>query len=235
MNSILRISLASVALAFGLALAAAACSTDSDTSGQGNCTDGAKDGAETDIDCGGPNCNKCFEDQACSVASDCQTASCEAGKCEIPATPTCSDMIKNGTETDVDCSGGCALCGVGKVCDGGGDCASGVCTAGKCIASSTPSCTDGIKNGDETDVDCGGGTCPACGYMKGCAAPSDCLDAVCTNMQCASPSCYDGKLNSDETDVDCGGSLCPPCATGKMCEDGTDCVSKVCTSMDICM
>ena len=25
-----------------------------------------------------------------------------------------------------------------------------------------PTCTDGVKNGDETDIDCGGGTCEAC-------------------------------------------------------------------------
>lgn len=51
-----------------------------------------------------------------------------------------------------------------------------------------PSCTDGIKNQDETDVDCGG-VCPAC------------------------PTCTDGVQNGDETGVDCGGARCSTCPT----------------------
>lgn len=47
------------------------------------------------------------------------------------------------------------------------------------------SCTDGIQNGDETGIDCGG----------------DCL-------QC--PTCFDGILNQNETDIDCGGN-CSDC------------------------
>lgn len=50
-----------------------------------------------------------------------------------------------------------------------------------------PSCTDGIQNQDETGVDCGGSTCPAC------------------------PTCSDGIQNGDELGVDCGGSQCAPC------------------------
>jgi hypothetical protein len=38
-----------------------------------------------------------------------------------------------------------------------------------------PSCSDGIKNGNETDVDCGGGTCPGCPDLKACLVNSDCI------------------------------------------------------------
>ena len=31
-----------------------------------------------------------------------------------------------------------------------------------CATSSTPTCTDGIQNGQETGIDCGGPNCPAC-------------------------------------------------------------------------
>lgn len=48
-----------------------------------------------------------------------------------------------------------------------------------------PTCDDGIQNGDETGVDCGGSCAP-----------------------CA--TCDDGIQNGDETGVDCGGS-CAPC------------------------
>ena len=52
-------------------------------------------------------------------------------------TPTCTDGIKNGTETGVDCGGTCTPCVV------------------------APTCTDGIQNGTETGIDCGG-PCSAC-------------------------------------------------------------------------
>lgn len=39
-------------------------------------------------------------------------------------------------------------------------------------------CTDGIKNGDETDVDCGG-SCPRCAAGKSCQTRDDCQSAIC--------------------------------------------------------
>ena len=48
-----------------------------------------------------------------------------------------------------------------------------------------PTCTDGIKNGSETDVDCGG-SCPTkCGEAKSCAAPTDCASGRCTDLKCS--------------------------------------------------
>src|SRR5262245_45609279 len=44
-----------------------------------------------------------------------------------------------------------------------------------------PTCNDGIENGDETDVDCGGSRCDPCDVGKGCARPSDCRSQVCMN------------------------------------------------------
>jgi hypothetical protein len=39
---------------------------------------------------------------------------------------------------------------------------------------------DGAKNGGETDVDCGGGTCPTCALGKACGQNSDCTSNTCT-------------------------------------------------------
>ncbi len=76
-----------------------------------------------------------------------------------------------------------------------------------------PTCTDGLQNGDETGVDCGGSNCPAC--------PPTCTDGIqnqdetgidCGGSSCpACPSCSDGIQNQDETGVDCGGATCPTC------------------------
>ncbi len=45
-----------------------------------------------------------------------------------------------------------------------------------------PSCSDGIRDGLETDVDCGGPACPRCALGKYCATNTDCSSGVCTPM-----------------------------------------------------
>lgn len=45
------------------------------------------------------------------------------------------------------------------------------------------SCYDGIQNGPETDVDCGG-DCLACGYGKKCTSPHDCFSGRCAEGEC---------------------------------------------------
>ncbi len=55
--------------------------------------------------------------------------------------------------------------------------------AGETNATPSPvasSPTDGIKNGDETDVDCGGRRAPTCGAAKGCKAHADCASGACS-------------------------------------------------------
>jgi hypothetical protein len=49
-----------------------------------------------------------------------------------PATNSCADRIKDGTETDVDCGGACARCGAGRGCISGADCTGGLCVNGAC-------------------------------------------------------------------------------------------------------
>ena len=93
-----------------------------------------------------------------------------------------------------------------------------------------PSCTDGKKNGDETDIDCGGKSCPACGKGKGCTGSADCNSGVCTAGKCQEATCSDGVKNGDETDADCGGPTCSACANSKKCLKVGDCKSGICTA-----
>jgi hypothetical protein len=44
-------------------------------------------------------------------------------------------------------------------------------------------CRDGIKNGTETDVDCGG-ACPRCATGRTCNVANDCTSGTCTGGQC---------------------------------------------------
>jgi len=70
-------------------------------------------------------------------------------------TPTCSDGIKNGTETGIDCGGSCPAC------------------------PTTPTCSDGIKNGTETGIDCGG-SCPACATTYYCTGLTPSHSSLCS-------------------------------------------------------
>src|SRR5687767_7164882 len=55
------------------------------------------------------------------------------------------------------------------------------------------SCTNGVKDGDESDVDCGGGTCPVCANGDACNAGPDCASRVCTANKCTNDvGCADG-------------------------------------------
>ena len=60
-----------------------------------------------------------------------------------------------------------------------------VIPAGADIAGMQPTCMDTVKNGAETDVDCGGGMCPACEVGKTCQKPADCKTNLCLNLACA--------------------------------------------------
>ena len=77
-----------------------------------------------------------------------------------PPPPTCTDGVKNGTETDIDCGGSCPECANGKACQGAGDCASGKCVSQVCRACADIACT---TTSFCTAVGCGtcraGGTC----------------------------------------------------------------------------
>lgn len=56
--------------------------------------------------------------------------------------------------------------------------------------SSTNTCNDHVKDGHETDSDCGGSdrACFRCANGLACAANGDCVSGTCTGFVCASPS-----------------------------------------------
>jgi hypothetical protein len=96
-------------------------------------------------------------------------------------------------------------------CSSNSQCASGHCADGGCAAAT---CTDGIKDGNETDVDCGGGTCPACPVGDTCLQNSDCTSDGCDySGHCAlSPSCtqhHGGDTCGAGEDTDLGPNATP--------------------------
>ncbi|HEY5946852.1 MAG TPA: hypothetical protein VIV40_15220 [Kofleriaceae bacterium] len=99
------------------------------------------------------------------------------------------------------------------------------CAEGRCATTPAATCFDRMRNGDETDVDCGG-ACEACASGFACAAASDCESGAC-NGTCAAASCSDGVRDGWETDVDCG-TQCGGCAVGRVCFSNADCTSGQC-------
>lgn len=87
----------------------------------------------------------------------------------------------------------------GIACGDGKACVAGVCRL------IPPTCSDGIQNSDETDVDCGGSCGSTCINGRACAGDGDCQSGHCVSLvcrECAAPAhCGAGR--------DCvGGSCC---------------------------
>jgi len=163
-------------------------------------------------------CVGCNNAAQCPGAPMCQNAKCNKGTCGV-------ENLNEG----VPCAAG--------ICNGMGACVECVddldCTSPSEICSNTDcilSCPDGSTNGDETDVDCGGGgPCPKCDVGKMCDMGTDCSSGKCNSGVCAMPVCNDNVKNGAETDVDCGGPTCPKCPAGATCMAAPDCLSLVCT------
>jgi hypothetical protein len=105
------------------------------------------------------------------------------------------------------------------------------CDAGTCAGAIVDPCHDRVKDGDETDVDCGG-SCGKCPGGETCAVAADCQSQAC-NGTCAAPTCSDGVRDGFESDVDCGGN-CARCGTGMVCTTGADCATGYCAPNGTC-
>ncbi|MGA9805455.1 MAG: Ig-like domain repeat protein [Terriglobales bacterium] len=120
-------------------------------------------------------------------------------------------------------------CAVGVACTSDANCASNACDGitSKCDANQ---CQDNRKDGNETDIDCGGGTCSACAVGLGCQLDRDCASNACDGISftCDANQCADNRQDGAETDVDCGGGTCSACALGKKCLVNSDCASNDC-------
>jgi hypothetical protein len=102
-----------------------------------------------------------------------------------------------------------------------------------------PTCSDGLRNEGESDVDCGG-PCPPCPEFGSCNTGTDCVTGACAlnhfygpGLRCVAATCVDGVQDNGETHVDCGNSFtsgCEGCAAGATCSNYYDCASGNCNS-----
>ncbi len=164
-----------------------------------SCDDGILNNGETEIDCGGPNCEPCKTDPPVN-AGTCgdygltvidgqgiiyynEALGQALYMCTGPGFSNCiqPDKLENGYyQRAIDVT-------VGQTYNLAIQASPNVeftVVAGENNCYFAATCFDGVQNGDETGIDCGGTNCGPC------------------------PTCDDGIQNGDEEGVDCGGSNC---------------------------
>ncbi|MHA2022465.1 MAG: hypothetical protein ACTSWQ_02265, partial [Candidatus Thorarchaeota archaeon] len=143
-------------------------------------------------------------------------------------TTLCSELFTDATGGSLSCdeckfdTSACTY--TGSACDVDQDCLSGVCELGVCVGGA---CDDGVKNGQEGGVDCGG-DCDACEAGSECEINLDCDTGWCNNGICEVSACDDGVKNGLETGQDCGGVCDSLCPEGEGCESNADCETGYC-------
>ncbi len=207
-----------------------------------SCSDGIKNGTETDKDCGG-SCKACNGTVCGSNAALCASDNCvdnvccnavcngTCQACNIPGSlGTCTNLPAG--QLDVTCSGGKACDGAGtcKTPAGGAcgintDCASGICYAGICRVQANGPCTD--------DIACGSGLCSG-SVCTDCNAGNQCKSLACTAPTCKAPGGAPCGANEDCAGGQCQFNLCLlnnslVCSTNADCRSGY-CKSNVCTA-----
>jgi len=82
-------------------------------------------------------------------------------------------------------------------------------------------CLNGVRDGDETDIDCGGATCRRCEDGQACGA-----DADCVNLSCPAGLCGE--------DAPAGGAVGTRCHSAGDCALGLECYSSFWGERPIC-
>ena len=112
------------------------------------------------------------------TGSLCRVPACSMGVCTTTnAAPDTACTDSGGAYCDA--VGICGACNSSPQCPGYP--ASG-CALHQCVPAT---CTDGVQNGAELGVDCGGGTCGGCPDGTGCGQPTDCASDACVSSVCA--------------------------------------------------
>ncbi len=222
-----------------------------------NCTDGILNGQETGVDCGGPDClpcQNCFDNDADGFTTcngDCDDSNfnirpgaqelcngidddCDGQIDEGACGSSCTDGVKNGNETAVDCGGSCPPCAAGEGCLTNNDCGPGlICQGGICVAAPCPpgmfDCDGQSFNGCEVDTQTDPQNCGGCGLV--CSFPnaiSGCTNGTCVIVSCLAnyADCDGNIVNGCETYLPFNNSNCGAC--GNQCPVGTTCQNGTC-------
>lgn len=190
--------------------------------GSANAPDGTPVDPQTDGDC---KINQC-QGGVPMVANDDADPPDDGKDCTIDSCKAGAPLFTNAPDGDP-CAQSGKVCSAGAcvACLAKGDCAvAEICVANACVPDP---CVDGVKNGDETDLDCGGSCSVKCGPGKACLMSADCVGGSCQANVCE-PTCTDNVQNGMETDVDCGGACATKCGPDKSCKANGDCLGGMC-------
>lgn len=134
------------------------------------------------ITCDGAGGEKTVNDDTDVPTYDCYMTTCSGGM-EVKTPSAQGTKCTMGGGKSCDGKGNCIECNTDADCGQMGifcDLKSHTCF----------SCTDGVQNGDESDVNCGGDRCPACTQSKKCNGIQDCASALfCADGICCDTSC----------------------------------------------
>lgn len=109
-----------------------------------------------------------------------------------------------------------------------------------------PTCTDQTRNGQESDVDCGGPDCQRCELTKTCATHEDCTSGLCRQRTCAPRLEVECRRNTDCPSGSCLDGVCGPACAPPLSPCGQTCVdprndpahcgmcSRACTANERC-
>jgi hypothetical protein len=176
------------------------------------CTDGIKNGTETDIDCGGQCPFACYVGQKCIYDTDCRSDFCYQGVCAVPSVLN-STCINNGMDTTIH--------NVGWPKHENGTCDNGF--EAFTIEDAAALCPGGVVK--YFDYTCTDFPLPP---------PYNPQRAWEADYSCCFPQCSDGVRDGNESDVDCG-SACPyQCLPGQHCFTNTDCQTDYCNANGTC-
>ncbi|MBI5509187.1 MAG: putative metal-binding motif-containing protein [Deltaproteobacteria bacterium] len=163
-------------------------------------------------------CAPCTEDPQCDDGDSCSRDTCVNQSCT--------------NEPGAICGGGCSLCADGEPCSDSLTCVSRVC-AGTCQPAT---CVDGVKNGLESGIDCGGaGSCPRCANGAGCSRDGDCASGICAGRVCDPGNCTGNATRSCGSDVgECvkGLNHCIDGFFAAVCDGETGPAPEVCDGKD---
>lgn len=208
---------------------------------EAHCSDGVKNGTESDIDCGGPSCNPCAPGKLCVGQTDCVAAACIDGVCcqeacdgecvACASTKTerpdgeCAPIVA-GTDPDEECSSqDSSTCGNSTgFCNGMGGCqkhaVGAICASASCVdgTQTNARACDGLGNCTDTgSIACAPYVCGSTMCLTSCSDDPQCD----TDHYCVDATCVPRKSNGQAC------SKASECQTG-FCVDGV-CCNDACT------
>lgn len=171
---------------------------------------------------------ECSGPDECPKGNDCKKASCVDGACGFQVQTAGAPCDEDGGKV-CDGNGGCVECNSATQMS---DCPSDKpnCENHKCVPNV---CKNQVKDGKETDVDCGGGDCPDCEVDKTCLVDGDCKSNICQQPDQGSGGGGAGGGGGMGGGGPSGPAVCK-LEPGAQCADAPECDSGFCVDGRCC-